>query len=182
MQPPRNKRDAFKWLWAVAELPASMKEKALLWPLALHADINGQSYPGEATLRRESGLGSESTLRRTLRQLERRGWIKTAPNTHPVKIGHKTYFTNTYTMTMTMTPGRAVRVMTGHDTGTGGQNEGDGRSQDTSRAVNSSFTGGQSYDRETARGTARGTARVRKSGSLTRKDEFVSVCNPRIIQ
>ncbi len=180
MQPPRNKRDAFKWLWAVAELPASMREKALLYPLALHADSNGQSYPGEATLRRESGLGSESTLRRTLRQLERRGWIKTAPNTHPVKIGHKTYFTNTYTLTMT--PGRAVTAMTGHDAGTGGQNEGDGRSKDTSRAVKTGFTGGHSYDREMSRGMSKGMSRGTKSGSLTRKDEFVSDCKPRIIQ
>lgn len=180
MQPPPAKNSAFKWLWAVAELPASMREKALLYPLALHADSNGQSYPGQATLRRESGLGSESTLRRTLRQLERRGWIKTMRHGHAVKVNGKTFFLNRYSLTVPIPP--PVTAMTGSEAVATGQNGLLLRSNSNSPPVKMDSSTGHSYDRETARGTARGTARVRKSGSLTRKDEFVSVCNPRIIQ
>jgi hypothetical protein len=181
MQASPAKNSAFKWLWAVAELRASMREKALLYPLALHADSNGQSYPGEATLLRESGIGSESTLRRTLRQLERRGWIKTTRHGHAVKINGKTFFLNRYSLTVPIPP--PVTAMTGSEAVTTGQNEHDHRSNSNSPPVKTSMTTGHSYDRETARGTSRlGTSSITKGGSVTRKGEFVSDCKPRIIQ
>ena len=146
MELPQNRRDAFKWLWAVANLSATKEEKALLWPLALHADGNGTSFPGETLLCRESGIGSERTLRRVLRRLERAGWIKTARNSRPVKIEGRTFYANFYRLTI---PSRRADItVSGHDHKTGGQNEQDGRTNQHPREDKTHETGGHSLGRE----------------------------------
>lgn len=128
-------RNYFKWLWAVADLQARHEEKAVLLILALHADDNGESYPGETTLCREAGFACKRTLRRWIRRLEPptaknpkgRGWIKTRVNSRPVRIGDKTYFANTYTLTIPTR--RGDTIVSAHDTATGGQIEHDGGTQ-----------------------------------------------------
>lgn len=146
MESSRLKRDAFKWLWAVANLPVAREEKALLWPLALHADGNGTSFPGEALLCRESGIGSKRTLRRALRRLELAGWIETARNSCPVKIGDKTFYTNAYALKIPT--GREDKAVAAHEGVTGGQIERHGRTNQTPREDKSRTTGGQSCGRE----------------------------------
>lgn len=207
MQASPAKKDAFKWLWAVAELPASMKEKSLLWPLALHADSEGFSYPGETTLCRETGmyttasdkrkkrpskvedhkgdsnnLCGERTLRRWLRRLERKGWIQTARNSRPVKVNGRTLYLNVYRLTIPLR--RADSIVSAHDPETGGQFEHDGRTKCVPLADKTSMTGGHNTVRQMARGTSSSTSRGTKGGFVTRKNpnEFESIIKPRIIQ
>ena len=204
---PPAKNSAFKWLLAVAELPASMKEKAILWPLALHADSDGFSYPGETTLCRETGmyttasdkrkkrpskvedhkgdsnnLCGERTLRRWLRRLERKGWIQTARNSRPVKVNGRTLYLNVYHLTIPLR--RADSIVSAHDPEMGGQIGHDGRTKSVPLADKLDTMGGHSCVRQTTSETSSETSRVRKSGSVTRKNpnEFVSTIRPRIIQ
>ena len=126
--PAVKRRNFFKWLWAVADLHAKHEEKAILLVLALHADENGDSFPGETTLCREAGFDCKRTVRRWIRRLEPptaknpkgRGWIQTARNSHPVRIGDKSYFANTYTLKIPLR--REDTIVSAHDMATGGAN------------------------------------------------------------
>ena len=148
MERPHSRRNAFKWFWAVADLSARREEKALLWPLALHADSNGTSFPGEALLCRESGIGNERTLRRVLRRLERAGWIETARNSRPVRIEGRTFYANSYRLTL---PTRADIIVSPHEGETGGHRVKDGRTNQARREDKSGTTGGHSRVRRTTK-------------------------------
>lgn len=188
MQAPRTKsRDFFRWLWAVADLHARHEEKSILLILALHANENGECFPGETTLCREAGFECKRTLRRWIRRLEAptaknpkgRGWIKTRVNSRPVRIGDKTFYANSYTLTI---PTRGDSIVSAHDAESGGQIERDGETNRTPRGDNSSFRGGHNSVRQmTNRMTNRMTKE--KGGADTRqnRNEFKSIITPRII-
>lgn len=211
MQASPAKKDAFKWLWAVAELPASMKEKAVLFPLALHADADGFCYPGETTLCRESGLlttteekrarrhsesknseiGGERTLRRWLRRLEDKGWIQTDRNSRPVKINGRTLYLNVYRLTIPLR--RADSIVSPHDAATGGQIEHDGRTNDPMTGGQNAPQRADSIVSDKCPRNGQGTSRRRKNAAQAatkgglhwraeqKSKEFASEINPRII-
>lgn len=140
LSPGRELKSAgFKWFRAVADLNANREEKAVLWALAYHADKDGEVRAGETRLCREIGLAADGvkhpdrTLRRWLRRLERKGWIETKRNAHPVDLNGRRFFLNVYRLTI---PTRADSIVSAH--------EADGRTTGVA-------TGGHSCVRETAR-------------------------------
>lgn len=127
----KRKDTRFRFMDYVASMDATREEKAVLWPLAYHANDAGEARPGETTLCRESGIHEPRTLRRWLRKLEGKGWITTRLNAYPVQIGGRTLYLNVYTLTLP----REDTIVSAHD--------GDGRTNDTPREDAEGTTGGQ---------------------------------------
>ena len=74
----------FNWVLTIKrEQELSSAAYAVLTALVMHADHRtGQCYPTEATLMREVGM-SESSVKRGLRELRRKGLIRVIPSSWP---------------------------------------------------------------------------------------------------
>lgn len=68
-------RDAFRWIRAARDAPATGSRKAILLALASRANDRGECWPSVKTLARDAGV-SERTAQRTLRELAIDGWIE----------------------------------------------------------------------------------------------------------
>jgi len=92
----RKTQTRFNWLDKVAAFPAPVREKAMLWALAYHADMAGECHPAVSTLAQESGCGEKRTAQRLLRRLEAKGIIKIIPRSVPFHANGRTLFVNRY--------------------------------------------------------------------------------------